>query len=147
VALTTVIINHSQQSLPFMRRTQVLRTFCTKPEQRTWRLRLRHSSTWKWSSCATNMLHCHFTCPIFKLCSWSCPSFSAVNCHFFPPGRTLPSQPQTITMLWQVPDYTAWRHRTNHSTSNPTTIIKYIRIQMQTTPVQGGKKTDFWEFL
>ena len=32
----------------------------------------------------------------------------AVGCRYFPPGPRLPHQPQSITALWLVPNYTAW---------------------------------------
>ena len=34
-----------------------------------------------------------------------------VGCHYFPPGPRLPSQPENITALWPVPNYSAWWQR------------------------------------
>jgi len=34
--------------------------------------------------------------------------YPAVGCHYFPPGPRLPSQPESITAIWPVPNYTAW---------------------------------------
>jgi len=34
-----------------------------------------------------------------------------VGCHYFPLGQRLPSQPNSITALWPVPNYTAWWQR------------------------------------
>ena len=31
-----------------------------------------------------------------------------VGCHYFPLNLRLPSQPQSITVPWPVPSYTAW---------------------------------------
>jgi len=41
-----------------------------------------------------------------------------VGCHYFPPGQQLPSQPESITALWLVPNYTAWWQR--HVCERPT---------------------------
>ena len=39
------------------------------------------------------------------------PGVLAVGCHYFPPGLQLPPEPHSITALWPVPSYTAWRQR------------------------------------
>jgi len=35
----------------------------------------------------------------------------AVGCHYFPPGLRLPSQPDSITANWPVPNYNVWWKR------------------------------------
>ena len=42
----------------------------------------------------------------FHLAAYIVP---AVDCHYFPPGPPSPPRPQSITALWPVPNYTAWR--------------------------------------
>jgi len=34
--------------------------------------------------------------------------YLAVGCHYFPPSPRLPSQSESITAVWPVPNYTAW---------------------------------------
>ena len=79
--------------------------------------------------------------PIFKLTSIEVRSWSgslgsqpagdtvtnqAVGCRYFPPSLRSPSQPESITAFWPVPNYTAWWQRHNHVCMYVNNLSRYL---------------------
>jgi len=60
-----------------------------------------------------------------------------VDCHYFPPGLQLPSQPQSITAPWPVPSYTAWWQRHIGVNNVP-------KVVTQLLPQVGFEPTTCW---
>ena len=60
----------------------------------------------------------------------------AESCHYFPSGPRLPSQLQSITTRWPVPNYTAWWHKT----TCPELLHESGTVGSRT----GGHRYDVW---
>ena len=61
----------------------------------------------------------------------------AVGCYYFLPGLRLPSQPQSVTAPWPVPEYTAWWQRHVGVDSLP-------KVVMQLLPLVVFESTTCW---
>ena len=64
-----------------------------------------------------------------------------IGCHYFPPDSRLPVQPQRISSLWPVPNYTA-RSRRHMGTNNmPKSLCCHDRVKNVVTLKSGSEVT------
>ena len=81
-----------------------------------------------------------------RVCTGDIVKKPTVGCHYFPPGPRLPSQPQNITVVWPVTNYTAgWqRHRTVTITIKMNTI-NCLSLTLHTHAVELLSRSTNWK--